>query len=72
MPGICPGDVHPDARRAGPAGQSVRLTGFFDVYNIFNTNAGQDMATGSGASFLRPTAITPPRIARAGVKLEWS
>jgi hypothetical protein len=49
----------------------ARLTGFFDVYNIFNTNAEQALSVSSGSSFLRPTAITPPRVARVGVKLQW-
>src|SRR5262249_57855776 len=48
-----------------------RLTGFFDVYNIFNTNAEQTLTTSSGASWLRPTAITGPRIARLGVRFDW-
>ncbi len=48
-----------------------RITGFFDVYNIFNTNAEQDLTTTSGSSWLRPIAITPPRIARVGVKFVW-
>ncbi|PYQ79352.1 MAG: hypothetical protein DMG01_09015 [Acidobacteria bacterium] len=48
-----------------------RVVGFFDVYNIFNTNAEQALSVSSGSSFLRPTAITPPRIARVGVKLQW-
>lgn len=47
------------------------LAGFFDVYNIFNTNADQAVATSSGSSFLRPAAITPPRIARLGVKFQF-
>ena len=47
------------------------MTGFFDVYNIFNTNAEQALSTASGSSWLRPSAITPPRIARLGVKLAW-
>jgi len=47
------------------------VTGFFDVYNLFNTNAEQALTTTSGSSFLRPTAITSPRIARLGVKLAW-
>jgi carboxypeptidase family protein/TonB-dependent receptor-like protein len=49
----------------------ARLTGFFDVYNIFNTNAEQALSTSSGSAFLRPTAITPPRIARLGLKFQW-
>jgi len=48
-----------------------RVVGFFDVYNIFNTNAEQALSVSSGSSFQRPTAITPPRIARVGVKLQW-
>lgn len=49
----------------------ARVTGFFDVYNIFNTNAEQALSTSSGSSFLRPVAITPPRVARVGVRLQW-
>ena len=47
------------------------VSAFFDVYNIFNTNAEQAVATNSGSSFLRPSAITPPRIARVGVKFQF-
>ena len=43
--------------------------GFFDVYNLFNTNAEQTVTTSSGASWLRPTAITGPRILRIGARL---
>jgi outer membrane receptor protein involved in Fe transport len=55
------------AFRAGPG----RVTAFFDVYNIFNTNAEQELTTTAGASWLRPVAITPPRIARLGVRFAW-
>jgi len=48
-----------------------RITGFFDVYNILNTNAEQDLTKSSGSAFLRPIAITPPRVARIGAKLQW-
>jgi hypothetical protein len=48
-----------------------RITGFFDVYNIFNTNAEQEVNITSGATFLRPVAITAPRIARVGLKFQW-
>jgi len=51
--------------------ERISLTGFFDVYNMFNTNAEQAVATNSGSSFLRPSAITPPRIARVGVKFQF-
>jgi hypothetical protein len=52
-------------------GERILLTGFLDVYNIFNTNAEQAVATSSGSSFLRPSAITAPRIARIGVKFQF-
>ena len=50
---------------------ATRVRGSLDIYNIFNTNAEQEIATGSGASYLRPVAITAPRIARVGIKLDW-
>jgi outer membrane receptor protein involved in Fe transport len=49
----------------------ARITGFFDVYNLWNTNAEQDLTKSSGSAFLRPIAITPPRVARIGAKLQW-
>ena len=51
--------------------KAVRLTGFFDVYNLFNTNAVQTVTTSSGASWLRPIAITGPRVLRIGARLAW-
>jgi hypothetical protein len=48
-----------------------RVSGFFDVYNIFNANQPQTLTTTSGSAWLFPSAITPPRIARVGVKLAW-
>jgi hypothetical protein len=51
--------------------KSVRVMGFFDVYNIFNTNAAQTLTTTSGGSWLRPTAITGPRVLRIGSRVEW-
>ncbi len=51
--------------------RASRIAGFLDVYNIFNTNAEQDITTSSGSSWLRPLLITPPRVARIGVKFNW-
>ena len=51
--------------------RAARLMGFFDVYNILNTNAAQTLTTSSGAFWLRPTAITGPRILRIGARVEW-
>jgi len=67
-PDITLADVRTEkAFRVGPA----RVMGFFDVYNIFNTNAERTLTTSSGPSWLRPTVITGPRILRLGARLEW-
>jgi hypothetical protein len=50
---------------------STRVMGFLDIYNLFNTNAEQTVTTSSGASWLRPIAITGPRIFRIGARGEW-
>ena len=50
---------------------AVRVIGFFDVYNLLNTNAEQTVNTSSGGSWLRPTAITGPRVLRIGARLDW-
>ena len=68
MPNLNVVDVRTEKVFRFGAGQ---FSGFFDVYNIFNTNAEQDLTTTSGGSWLRPIAITPPRIARVGVKFVW-
>jgi hypothetical protein len=49
----------------------VRVMGFVDLYNLFNTNAVQTLTTSSGSFWLRPTAITAPRVLRIGARLEW-
>ena len=51
--------------------RSRRVAVFLDVFNIFNANPEQSLVQGSGATFLRPTVIVPPRVARIGAKLEW-
>jgi Carboxypeptidase regulatory-like domain len=68
MPNVTVFDVRTEKALQTRAG---RLVGFFDVYNIFNTNAEQEITTASGASYLRPVAITSPRIARFGFKFIW-
>lgn len=47
------------------------VVGCLDVYNILNTNAEQALATSSWSSWLRPSAITPPRVVRIALKLQW-
>lgn len=49
----------------------VVVIGFLDVYNLFNTNAAQTLTTSAGGSWLRPTAITGPRVLRIGARVDW-
>ena len=49
----------------------TRFSAFFDVYNIFNANDPQALTTTSGSAWLFPSAITPPRVARVGLKFNW-
>jgi hypothetical protein len=51
--------------------KDVGVMAFVDVYNILNTNAAQALTTSSGTFWLRPTAITAPRVLRIGARLEW-
>jgi hypothetical protein len=47
------------------------LSGFFDLYNIFNSNPAQNLQWSSGTAFDRPLSVVPPRLARVGLKLEF-
>jgi hypothetical protein len=47
------------------------LSGFFDIYNLFNSNPAQNLQWSSGTAFDRPLSVVPPRLARIGVKLEF-
>jgi hypothetical protein len=53
--------------KAGPSTFGI----YFDVYNVFNNNATQEITRSSGALFLRPTVVTAPRIARIGLKFNF-
>jgi len=68
MPNVTVLDLRTEKAFETPLG---RLSGFFDVYNIFNTNAEQEVTITSGSTYLRPVAITAPRIARLGIKFQW-
>jgi TonB dependent receptor len=48
-----------------------RLTGVVDVFNALNANPEQNISWESGATFLSPLVIIPPRIARVGFRLDW-
>jgi hypothetical protein len=48
-----------------------RLSARLDLYNLLNSNAEDFITWSSGASYLRPVSIIPPRIARIGAKFDW-
>jgi hypothetical protein len=48
-----------------------RLRAQVDLYNLLNANPVDFMSWASGASYLRPSSVIPPRIARFGVKFDW-
>jgi hypothetical protein len=50
---------------------SMTLAGFVEVFNVTNANPEPNITWSSGSSFLRPSNIVPPRIARFGAKFEW-
>jgi hypothetical protein len=52
-------------------GNGRNVSGFFDIYNLFNSNPAQNLQWGSGTAFNRPLSIVPPRLARIGVKLNF-
>jgi hypothetical protein len=47
------------------------LSAFVDGYNLTNTNAATNINWSSGSTFLTPSTIIPPRLARFGVKFDW-
>jgi len=48
-----------------------RIGLFFDVYNLTNSKAQQNITWNSGSAFQLPSAIVPPTIARFGTKFDW-
>ncbi len=52
-------------------GKGRRIGAFFDVYNLTNSKAQQNITWNSGSAFELPSLIVPPTIARFGMKLDW-
>jgi hypothetical protein len=50
---------------------SQRLSPFFDIYNLSNSNAASNITWNSGANFELPATIIGPRIMRFGMKYDW-
>ena len=52
-------------------GGSRTVSGFIDGYNLFNTNAAQNINWTSGSTFTTPSTIIPPRLWRFGARFDW-
>jgi hypothetical protein len=52
-------------------GNGRRLGAFFDVYNLTNSDAAQNINWGSGSTYRFPVTIIGPTIMRFGAKLDW-
>ncbi len=50
---------------------STRVRLFVDLFNIFNNNAAETISVATGSSYLAPTAILGPRVARLGFRFLW-
>lgn len=50
---------------------NTRIRGFFDLFNLTNSNAAETRSVSTGTAFLRPTAILAPRTARVGARFSW-
>jgi hypothetical protein len=59
------------------AEKSISLTSrlrtrlFLDVFNITNSHASETISRATGLSYLKPSAILAPRVARLGVRFLW-
>jgi hypothetical protein len=51
--------------------RNMRLSPFFDVYNLGNTAAAPNITWNSGPAFEFPSSMIGPRIMRFGVKYDW-
>jgi len=49
----------------------TKVSGFFDVYNLGNSDAKQNITWASGSTYLLPSTVIGPRIMRFGVKYDW-
>jgi hypothetical protein len=57
--------------RAFALGSGMRVRAFLDLFNLTNSNAVETRTVTTGTSFLRPTAVLPPRAARIGARLSF-
>jgi hypothetical protein len=51
--------------------RSMRLRGFLDFFNIFNSHSSEVISYATGTGFERPTNIIAPFTMRIGARFEW-
>ena len=49
----------------------LRTRLFLDVFNITNSHASETISRATGLSYLKPSAILAPRVARLGFRILW-
>jgi outer membrane receptor protein involved in Fe transport len=52
-----------------PLNGPLELSGTLDLFNLFNSNAEERINWNSGASYLRPLQVIPPRVMRFSMRL---
>lgn len=62
-------DLRTEKRFNAVKGSTISL--LFDIYNIANSDAASNITWGGGGSFMLPSTIIGPRIARFGMKYDW-
>lgn len=55
--------------KAFSLGGPVQVSSVLDLFNLFNSNAEERISWNSGASYLRPLQVIPPRVARVSFRL---
>ena len=59
------------AEKSVPLHGSMKVRLFLDAFNVTNAYAAETIGTATGTSFLRPTALLAPRVARVGFRFLW-
>jgi hypothetical protein len=59
------------AEKTVPLRGTMKARLFLDVFNVNNAIAAETISTATGSSFLRPTALLAPRLARVGFRFMW-
>ena len=59
------------AEKTVPIVGRLRSRLFLDLFNITNSHASETISRATGLSYLKPSAILAPRVARVGFRILW-